>query len=247
MYFRRNTQRLTPFLPPVPVRRHARSVPYRFPLYTHRRPVMSASTTPQLFFSNDVSYMDEWAKRTGIPLTTADALGTPYRRARDWILRIRNELVESHGWRDVVPLDSRILFDIETPFPVRSEGGIPLRPNLRLRLPAHASTFFDPDRRVQWEMVFHSNIFLMRHAVRPICDLLYLLQCLLTGMLVLIMEEDVPGQGHLRTVRALPPADWVASHEPELARVFGPAHFRQLLRASSDTRVAFKLEPAPRR
>ncbi|PSR74911.1 hypothetical protein PHLCEN_2v9445 [Hermanssonia centrifuga] len=208
---------------------------------------MASGNAAQLYFCNDISSMDEWAKRTGIPLTTADALGTPYRRARDWIVRIRNELVGTHGWRDVVPLDSRILFDIEMPYPYRSEGGIPLRPNLRLRLPAHASTFFDPERRVQWEMVFHSNIFhLLRHTVRPITDLLYLLQCLLTGMLVLVME-DLPGQGGLRTIRALPPSDWVAAHEPELVKIFGHTHFRLLLRAAQDTRVAFKVEAAPRR
>lgn len=199
------------------------------------------SARPELFFCYDVARIDDWATRTGIPLTTAEALGTNYRRARDWMLRIKNELVMNHDWRDVAPLDSRILFDIETPYP-----GFPLRPNLRLRIPAHATTFFAPERRVQWEMVFHSSVFhLMRHTVRPISDLLYLLQCLLTGMFQLIMDEDVPGQGGVRTIRALPPADWVAGHEAELAKIFGSSHYRQLLRAASDTRVAFMCEPIP--
>ena len=162
-----------------------------------------------------------------------------YRRARDWMLRIRNELLSSHGFSDVAALDNKILFDIEAPFP-----GYPLRPKLRLRLPAHATTFFAPERRVQWEMVFHSNVFhLLRHTVRPISDLLCLLQCLVTGMFLLVMEEDIPGQGGVRTIRALPPADWVAGHEADLVKIFGSTHYRQLLRAASDTRIAFKCEP----
>lgn len=199
-------------------------------------------SSPELSFCCDVATLDEWAKRTGIPLTSAEALGTNYRRARDWMLRLRNELLADHEWTDIAPLDNRILFDIETPFP-----NFPLRPKLRLRLPAHATTFFAPERRVQWEMVFHGNVFhLLRHTVRPISDLLYLLQCLLTGMFLLIMEEEIPGQGGVRTIRALPPADWVAAHESELVKIFGSTHFRQLLRSASDTRVAFKCEPVPR-
>lgn len=196
-------------------------------------------TSPELFFCCDVASLDEWARRTGIPLTSAETLGTNYQRAREWMLALRSKLLMQHGWTQVAPLDNKILFDIETPFP-----GYPMRPKLRLRLPAHASTFFAPERRVQWEMVFHSNVFhLLRHTVRPIKDLLYLLQCLLTGMFLLVMEEDVPGQGGVRTIRALPPGDWVAGHQSELVRIFGTAHYRQLLRAASDTRIAFKCEP----
>ncbi|KAI0341692.1 hypothetical protein BDW22DRAFT_262976 [Trametopsis cervina] len=195
-------------------------------------------TRPELSFCYDVATLDEWAQRTGIPLTSVDALNKSYRYAREWILRIRAELIANHGFTDVAPLDPKILFDIETPYP-----GFPLRPKLRLRIPAHATTFFAPERRVQWEMVFHSNVFhLLRHTVRPISDLLNLLQCLLTGMFLLIMEEDVPGQGGVRTIRALPPADWVAGHESELVKIFGSTHYRQLLRSASDTRIAFKCE-----
>lgn len=195
------------------------------------------SSRTELFFCYEVAQLDDWASRTGIPLTSAEALGMNYRRAREWLLRIKNELVTKHGWREAQTLDPKLLFDIETPYP-----GYPLRPNLRLYIPTHATTFFAPERRVQWEMVFHSSVFpLLRHTVRPIADLLFLLQCLLTGMFQLVMEED-----GIRTIRALPPADWVAAHETELARVLGPANQKQLLRASSDRRVAFKCEPVSR-
>lgn len=81
----------------------------------------------------------------------------------------------------------------------------------------------------------------MRHTVRPINDLLHLLQCILTGMFQIIMDEQ-----NLRTIRALPKADWVAAHEAELTKIVGQANQKQLLRAASDARVAFKLEPIPR-
>ena len=47
-------------------------------------------------------------------------------------------------------------------------------------------------------------------------------------------------------LRALPPADWVAAHEAELARIVGQANQKQLLRAASNTHAAYKCEPLPR-
>ncbi|KAH9842809.1 uncharacterized protein C8Q71DRAFT_222139 [Rhodofomes roseus] len=198
---------------------------------------------PQLVFSNDVAHMDEWARRTGIPLTSAEALGTNYARARRWMLSMRAELVQNMGWRDVTPLDPRLLFDIECPSPYRSARGLPRSPNLRLQIPVHASSFFSRERRVQWEMVFHSALFpLMRHNVPAIGDLLHLIQCLLTGMVVLVKEECLSGGGVERTIRALPPVEWVASYEGRLTEILGSTHFRQLFRAAGDNRNAFKLE-----
>ena len=92
-------------------------------------------------------------------------------------------------------------------------------------------------------MVFHSAAFpAMRHKVPAIADLLHLLQCLLTGMLVLVKEEQVAGEGLYRTIRALPPPDWVSAHEQQLTDIFGSSQYRQLFRAANDNRIAFKLE-----
>ena len=153
------------------------------------------------------------------------------------MLALKNELVANYGWRETQPVDPKLLFDIQLPYP-----GQPHRPPLRIYLPAHATTFFAPARRVAWEMGFHNYAFIvMRRTVRPINALLHLLQCLLTGMFQIVMDED-----NVRTIRALPPADWVAAHEAELAKIVGQANQKQLLRAASDNRVAFKLEPLPR-
>ncbi|KIP09128.1 hypothetical protein PHLGIDRAFT_347616 [Phlebiopsis gigantea 11061_1 CR5-6] len=196
---------------------------------------MPSST--EVLFCYDVARIDEWATRTGIPLTSVEALGTNYRRARDWMLMLKNELVAQYGWRESQPVNPKFLFDIELPYPEQ-----PHRAPLHIRLPTHATTFFAPDRRVDWEMIFHNYAFLiMRRTVRPISDILHLLQCLLTGMFQIVMDED-----SVRTIRALPPADWIAAHETELARIVGSANQKQLLRAASDNRVAFKCERIPR-
>jgi len=79
----------------------------------------------------------------------------------------------------------------------------------------------------------------------PISDILHLLQCLIPGMLTIVQTEQVPNDGVWTTTRALPPADWVASQERMLLEIFGPVHYRKLLRAASDKRLAFKTQREP--
>jgi hypothetical protein len=192
--------------------------------------------------------MDEWANRTGIPLTSADALGTTYARAHRWLLQLKTQLVQEHGWCDVSPSDPRMLFSIECASPYRSTGGLPRSPVMRLQIPLHASSFFSPERRVQWEMVFHGSLFpAMRHTVPAVADTLHLLQCLLTGMIVLIHEENVPSDGLYKTFRALPSADWVTAHQAQLTEVFGASHYKTLFKAANDKKKAFRLERHPAR
>jgi hypothetical protein len=199
----------------------------------------------QVFFSSDVRNMDEWAKRTGIPLTTAEALGTNYARAHRWLLMLRSNLIQYHGWRDTVPDDRRMLISIESPSIWRSTGGMPLSPTLKLQLPLHASTFFSPERRVQWQMVFHSDIFATnRKLSQPIEDLFNLIQCLLTGVVTLVHEE-IESQGIARTTRALPPVSWVNANEGVLVEIFGHSHFKKLRAACNQTQASHKFEMLP--
>jgi len=201
----------------------------------------------KVFFSSDVRNMDAWAKRTSIPLTTAEALGTNYARAHRWLMSLKDQLVHSHGWKDVVPGDSRMLFTVESESPWRGPGGLPLSPKLRLQLPLYATSFFSPERRVQWQMVFHSDIFAtQRKLVAPLSDMLNLIQCLLTGMVVLMHEEQM-AEGLYRTSRGLPSAEWVNINQQALINVFGRAHFNQLWRACNDQTIAYKLDVEPRR
>ncbi|KAH7916057.1 hypothetical protein BJ138DRAFT_1140571 [Hygrophoropsis aurantiaca] len=206
-----------------------------------------SSTTPQVIFSSDVRNMDSWARCTGIPLTTAEALGTTYARAHKWLLSLKAQLVQQHGWKECRPVDPRMLFSIEAPSPWRSPSGLPLSPQLRLQLPIHASSFFSPERRVQWQMVFHSDIFAtQRHIVQPITDILNLIQCLLTGVVTLVLEEQLP-DGTYTTSRGLPPSQWINANQAALLEVFGDSHFKQLYKASSRRVTSFKMDFEPRR
>ena len=86
------------------------------------------SAPPQIVFSREVPNLNDWATRTGIPLTTADALGKTYARAHPRLLRLKAQLLQQYGWREASPADSRILIDIECTSPIRSHGGAPRMP-----------------------------------------------------------------------------------------------------------------------
>ncbi|KAF9500895.1 hypothetical protein BDN71DRAFT_948320 [Pleurotus eryngii] len=199
----------------------------------------------EVVFSSDVRNMDEWARRTHIPLTTADALGTTYARAHRWLQALRLQLIHQHKWKDSSESDHRMLFAIETSSIWRSSVGLPAGPTLKLQLPVHASSFFSPERRVQWQMVFHSDIFeSVRKICPPINDILCLIQCLLTGVVTVVCEEDLP-EGVHRTTRGLPPESWINANEAQLVDIFGVAHFKALRKACRDVKAAYKLEVLP--
>ncbi|KAE9387494.1 hypothetical protein BT96DRAFT_927588 [Gymnopus androsaceus JB14] len=208
---------------------------------------MQTQSKAEVVFSSDVRNMDDWAKRTRIPLTTAEALGATYARAHRWLQALRLQLIRHHNWKDASPSDSRMLFSLETSSIWRSSVGLPAGPSLRLHLPVHASSFFSPERRVQWQMVFHSDIFeSVRKICPPINDILSLIQCLLTGLVTLVFDEHMP-QGVYRTTRALPSVAWVNANEAMLNEIFGTAHFKSLRKACADTESAYKLEVLPHR
>jgi hypothetical protein len=210
-------------------------------------PTITMSAPAEIVFSQSVTTMNEWARRTGIPLTpSADALNVTYARARRWLLSVKSELIAQHNFRDVPCDDSRIMFTIECPSPFRSSGGLSRSPNCRIQVPYDASTFFAPKRRVQWEMVFHSATFAyMRQTCKPVADLLHLLQCLMVGVVVLVKEERAPGQPLYRTIRGLPPVEWVSNSRDRLVDVLGGDIYRALYRAAGDKRTSFMLEVEP--
>ncbi|KAG5643478.1 hypothetical protein DXG03_000866 [Asterophora parasitica] len=206
---------------------------------------MSARPRAEVLFSSDVRNMDDWARRTRIPLTTAEALGATYARAHRWFHTLRQRLIRDHNWTDAPTNDSRMLLSLETSSIWRSSVGLPAGPKLKLQLPVHASSFFSPERRVQWQMVFHSDIFeSVRKICPPINDILSLIQCLLTGVVTMTFEEHLP-EGIYRTIRGLPSASWINENERGLVEIFGTQHFRALSRACRDTETAFKLEVIP--
>jgi len=196
----------------------------------------------EVVFSSDVAHMDEWARQTLIPLTTADALGATYAKAHKWLNNLKTQLVHQYNWSEIPSDDRRMLFTLETSSMWRSSVNLPAGPKLRLQLPVHASSFFTPERRVQWEMVFHSDIFeSVRKICPPINDILNLIQCLLTGLVTVVLEERLD-EGVFRTIRGLPPVSWISANEVLLADIFEPSHLRALRKACNDTTKAYKLE-----
>lgn len=202
----------------------------------------SPATKPEVVFDSLVVNMDDWAHRTHIPLTTADALGATYARAHRWLQSLKQQLVRDYHWTDLPTHDPRLLFCLETSSRWRSSVNFPAGPKLKLQLPVHASSFFSPERRVQWQMVFHSDLFdNVRKICPPVNEILFLIQCLLTGLVTIVYEERVDGVLY-RTTRGLPPAAWVNSNEAALTDIFGHAHFRALRKACNGTETAYKLE-----
>lgn len=199
-----------------------------------------AKARTEVVFSSTVRDMDEWAHITRIPLTTADALGATYARAHRWLHTLKSQLVNEFKWAEVPVPDSRFLFALEMPSIWRSSAGLPAGPTLKLYLPVHASSFFSPERRTQWQMVFHSDTFeSVRRICNPIQDILHLLQCLLTGVLTVVLIDTSDGS---RTIRGLPPMNWITNNESPLVDIFGQSHYRALRRAASDPRTSFKVE-----
>lgn len=193
----------------------------------------------QVYYSPDVRNLDEWATRLNLPLSV-DSLGAHYARAHRWLNSLKGQLVQNHAWKEISSTDPRILFIIEAE-PLRPSNALPCSPSMNITLPSHASSFFSPERRVQWQMVFHSALFQgSRHTIQPVGSLLNLLQCLIPGMLLLAKEEDKP-EGVWTTTRALPPPDWVNAHQSMLVEIFGSSHYKKLFKAASDNRIAFKV------
>ncbi|KAF8163275.1 hypothetical protein B0H34DRAFT_650203 [Crassisporium funariophilum] len=207
--------------------------------------MQASKPRPEVVFSSDVANMDDWAKRTNIPLTTADALGATYARAHRWLQSLKLQLIREYRWTDMSPSDHRMLISLETSSIWRSSMDMPAGPKLKLQLPVHASSFFSPERRIQWQMVFHSDIFeSVRKICPPINDILNLIQCLLTGLVTFIFEEHMPDAIY-RTTRGLPPVSWINTNETLLVEVFGQSRYRALRKACNDTKTAFKLEIVP--
>jgi hypothetical protein len=189
-------------------------------------------------FSSDVRCLDDWAHRLSLPLDT-ELLAQHYTAAHKVLRQLRSTFVNQYGWTDAGPVD-RLLFSISAE-PPHLPSGLPRGPAMNISLPYHVSSFFSPERRVQWQMVFHSTLFqTMRHTVEPVGILFYLLQCLVPGMLVLTKRECKP-EGTWATSRALPPPDWIDAHSVMLVSIFGASHYKALFKAAQNNQIAFKV------
>ncbi|KAG8811859.1 hypothetical protein FRB91_009792 [Serendipita sp. 411] len=190
----------------------------------------------QVQFCTDVKVLDEWATRTGLTLPpSGDALSQSYTRAHAWLNHLKDQLVQRSQWRDHPTGDNRLLFSVECP--LRGPSG----ESLMISLPAFPTSFFSPNRQTAFGTCFQSELFSnMRHAQQPVADMLHLLQCLIPGMLTIVMVESVSGQGTWTTSRGLPPVEWVDCNKAQLTAVVGKDQYAKLRHAADTKTMAFK-------
>lgn len=190
----------------------------------------------QIAFCTDVKVLSEWATRTGLTLPpSGDALSQSYARAHPWLSHLKDQLVQRFQWRETPTNDARMLYAVTCN--LRGPSG----EALTISLPSYATSFFSPNRVPLFQSAFQSALFAnCRHTVGPVADILHLLQCLMPGLLTVVMVEQVPGQGTWTTSRGLPPVEWVDINRDQLTAIFGAAHYGAIRTAAATKTMAFK-------
>jgi len=187
-----------------------------------------------IHWNPEVPHLSFWANRLNLPLDHS-ILAKHYIAAHKLFREIKEALVADHGFVEL-DTDSRLLFSLEFPKKSCYRGMKAI-----LSLPHHVSSFFTPDRKLQWEMIFHSAPFQnMRSTCAPLARLFYLLQALIPGMFMLV-KKDMQPDGQWTTSRALPPPDWLELNNKIFIDVFNAAYFRQLFKGAQNANLAFEI------
>jgi hypothetical protein len=194
------------------------------------------STTINIEFSTDMRRICHWGQRMGVDLCDSKKITEPYAWAQCHILSLVDQLVDFHGFRQADVSDNRMLFALVCDPHAWRVGRVPpvIPPRKRIELPVHASSFFSPDRRKQWENIFHSPLW---HSIwetsvpgaNAVIDLLNLLQCLLPGMLIIAEVQD-----GWSNQRGIPPLKWVRESREVLISCLGTERYEVLCQAASD-------------
>ncbi|KAF8492129.1 hypothetical protein JB92DRAFT_1246481 [Gautieria morchelliformis] len=196
--------------------------------------------TCHIRFNADSDERAFWAERTGLHALNDEELDAAYKRAHTFIREDKERLINEHGWTET-PDEDRHLFSLSSPESCESA---------LLSFPTTFSSFVDPADSHMWkalfEQVFHAaqsqlspDIDFFSTGPHPLCSMLYLLQCIAPGMLLLSrvrhFDED---EGEY--IRILPGESWVDSHTDMLTTVLGTTTaYDQLLDASSDEDRSF--------
>jgi len=161
-----------------------------------------------------VVFDPEKCKYWAIRLSVAHELQTSYARAHDFFNRRCEELARNYGWRPSGRGSKRDIFRIATK-PPPSSRYLPYTaspPDMTLRLPKTLTELIIPSSRDKWRSMFEDRrIFQVKrpdqwsydlfiHSSPPLADIVYLLQVLVPGMLLLVRVDDVPTVGD-QTIR----------------------------------------------
>jgi len=76
-------------------------------------------------------------------------------------------------------------------------------------------------------------------APKPLCDIFYLLQCMIPGVLTITREEDIDDGPEFFNHRGLPREEWLLEHETMLSHIFDEDQFAEILKAADDTKRAY--------
>jgi len=198
--------------------------------------------------SEDVAV--HWAARTGLEhaldLRQVDQL---YARALPYLKNWAWALAAKHGWTDEavdtvgdMPLAVCLGRD---ELLQNNDGELLASYVSRLVLPLHFSDFLHPEYSEDFNQMFQklttpsqhqppSDIYQLGRAgiPRPLQNILYLLQILSPGLLVI--REDDDEMGNQGIDRALPPSIWVGLHIEDLEDIFGAHTALKLYQAAED-------------
>ncbi|KAH7884195.1 hypothetical protein F5I97DRAFT_2066285, partial [Phlebopus sp. FC_14] len=167
-----------------------------------------------------------------------------YARAHEFLLKRAKQLVDL-GWKEQATDDSSLV-SLTTHVTRSSPFGRNSQHDLELRLPREANSFFDPFLARQWKAMFENWLLfpsarparwsadLYIDTVSPLCDIFYLLQSLIPGMLVIIRLDEIDDLGEEEYTRVLPRPPWPEEHIAELEFILGQARASDVVKAASD-------------
>ena len=83
-------------------------------------------------------------------------------------------------------------------------------------------------------------------APEPLCDVFYLLQCILPGILTITREEDPDDMPEFINARGLPRQRWLERHKTLLETIFDERGFEEIWEAAGDRKKAYVCSRVPR-
>lgn len=195
----------------------------------HSAPFRSA----YIRFSADPTRLMEWRDHLELDELAPSSAYPPdvrYARALRHLVAAKDELVRAHGWQDAlhrVDADT-MAFAIE-----KTIRGT----TFALAFPRALSTFWECEQA--FTAMFHSGLFaaapsrskgitLAPDIEPPLASMFYMLQTVVPGMCLIVMDET-SRHGVRRIARALPPEDWLLANDHALCSALGGDYYLALV------------------
>lgn len=83
-------------------------------------------------------------------------------------------------------------------------------------------------------------------APKPLCDIFYLLQCMIPGVLTITREEDIDDGPEFINSRGLPRPEWLLENRSQLEIIFDEDQYEEILKAAEDVKRAYICTTIPR-